>query len=168
MDAPAISGPRHNAMKKLLFSLAAALCAAVAPAHAAPPEKPKLTIAVGGKATLFYLPLTLAERLGYFRDEGLDVEIADLAGGAKSLQAMINRVWFQRFRVCSSCVPAGESARLRGQDATPAIARNVQSADRLVPLAGRPQGHEDRRHGAGFEHPCFREPSARRGRTVAG
>jgi NitT/TauT family transport system substrate-binding protein len=53
------------------------------------PEKTKVTIAVGGKATLFYLPLTLAERLGYFKDEGLSVEIPDFPGGAKSLQALM-------------------------------------------------------------------------------
>jgi NitT/TauT family transport system substrate-binding protein len=29
-------------------------------------EKPKLTIGVGGKALLYYLPLTIAERKGYF------------------------------------------------------------------------------------------------------
>ncbi|MEQ1880854.1 MAG: ABC transporter substrate-binding protein [Burkholderiales bacterium] len=58
-------------------------------ASSAPPEKSRLTIAVGGKASLYYLPLTVAERLGYFKDEGLDVEIADFAGGAKSLQAMM-------------------------------------------------------------------------------
>ena len=52
-------------------------------------EKPKLTLAVGGKATLYYLPLTIAERLNYFKDEGLDVEIADFTGGSKSLQALI-------------------------------------------------------------------------------
>jgi NitT/TauT family transport system substrate-binding protein len=58
-------------------------------AHAEAPEKPDIVIAVGGKATLFYLPLTLAERLGYFKDEGLNVEIPDFAGGAKSLQALV-------------------------------------------------------------------------------
>ncbi len=52
-------------------------------------EKPDITIAVGGKATLYYLPLTIAERLGYFKDEGLNVEIPDFPGGAKSLQALI-------------------------------------------------------------------------------
>jgi NitT/TauT family transport system substrate-binding protein len=57
--------------------------------HAETLEKPNITIAVGGKATLFYLPLTLAERLGYFKDEGLNVDIPDFAGGAKSLQALI-------------------------------------------------------------------------------
>jgi NitT/TauT family transport system substrate-binding protein len=53
------------------------------------PEKRAVTIAVGGKAALYYLPLTLAERLGYFKDAGLDVQILDFAGGAKSLQAMM-------------------------------------------------------------------------------
>ena len=53
------------------------------------PEKTRVTIAVGGKAALYYLPLSLAEQLGYFRDEGLDVEILDFPGGAKALQAMM-------------------------------------------------------------------------------
>ena len=57
--------------------------------HAETLEKPDIVIAVGGKATLFYLPLTLADRLGYFKGEGLNVEIPDFAGGAKSLQALI-------------------------------------------------------------------------------
>lgn len=52
-------------------------------------EKPKLTIGVGGKALLYYLPLTIAERKGYFKEAGLDVEINDFAGGAKSLQALV-------------------------------------------------------------------------------
>jgi NitT/TauT family transport system substrate-binding protein len=52
-------------------------------------EKPQLTIAVGGKALLYYLPLTLAERLGYFTAEGLDVTVPDFAGGAKALQALV-------------------------------------------------------------------------------
>ena len=53
------------------------------------PEKPKLTIAVGGKNLLYYLPLTIAESLGYFKDEGLDVTIVDFAGGSRALQAVI-------------------------------------------------------------------------------
>ena len=52
-------------------------------------EKKKLTIAVGGKNLFYYLPLTIAERQGYFKDEGLDVEIPDFAGGAKALQALV-------------------------------------------------------------------------------
>ena len=52
-------------------------------------EKPKVTIAVGGKNLLYYLPLTIAEQLGYFKAEGLDVTIADFAGGSRALAAVV-------------------------------------------------------------------------------
>jgi len=52
-------------------------------------EKKKVTIAVGGKNLLYYLPLTVAEQKGFFKDEGLDVEIVDFAGGARALQAVV-------------------------------------------------------------------------------
>lgn len=52
-------------------------------------EKQKVSIAVGGKNLLYYLPLTIAEQQGYFKDEGLQVEISDFAGGAKALQALV-------------------------------------------------------------------------------
>ncbi|MFZ9335116.1 MAG: ABC transporter substrate-binding protein [Burkholderiaceae bacterium] len=52
------------------------------------PEKARVVIAVSGKASLYYLPLTIAEQLGYFRAEGLDVEISDVAGGARAVQAL--------------------------------------------------------------------------------
>ena len=71
--------------KALLFGLAGLSVAA----FGAKPEKPDITVAVGGKSSLYYLPLTLADRLGYFKAEGLNVEIADFAGGSKALQAMM-------------------------------------------------------------------------------
>ena len=52
-------------------------------------EKPKLTLGVGGKQLLYYLPLTIAEKKGFFKEQGLDVEINDFGGGAKSLQALV-------------------------------------------------------------------------------
>ncbi len=52
-------------------------------------EKAALTVAVGGKNLLYYLPLTVAESLGYFKSEGLDVTIADFAGGSRALQAVV-------------------------------------------------------------------------------
>jgi NitT/TauT family transport system substrate-binding protein len=58
-------------------------------AFAQAPEKTKLTIGVGGTTLFYYLPLTIAEQKGYFKDEGLEVEIPDFAGGAKALQALI-------------------------------------------------------------------------------
>jgi NitT/TauT family transport system substrate-binding protein len=78
-------------MRKLLWfaGLAAALVFAAPAAQAQKPELAKVRLAVGGKSSLYYLPLTITERLGYFKDAGLDVEISDFAGGAKSLQALI-------------------------------------------------------------------------------
>lgn len=71
-----------------LFTLVIAALV-VSGAHAQALEKSKVTIAVGGKSLFYYLPLTIAERQGYFKDEGLDVEIPDFAGGAKALQALV-------------------------------------------------------------------------------
>lgn len=78
--------------RRFLASTLAALCAAALPAAAlaqAKPEKPKLTIAVGGKAAFYYLPLTIAEQLGYFKEQGLEVEILDFAGGSAALRAVV-------------------------------------------------------------------------------
>ncbi len=52
-------------------------------------EKPKVSIAVGGKNLFYYLPLTIAEQLGYFKEAGLDVTIVDFAGGSRALQAVV-------------------------------------------------------------------------------
>ena len=48
-----------------------------------------MTIAVGGKSLYYYLPLSIAEQLGYFKDEGLNVKIVDFQGGSRSLQAVV-------------------------------------------------------------------------------
>jgi NitT/TauT family transport system substrate-binding protein len=52
-------------------------------------EKKKVTIAVGGKNLLYYLPLTIAEQKKFFEQEGLEVTIVDFAGGARALQAVV-------------------------------------------------------------------------------
>ncbi|HMO44885.1 MAG TPA: ABC transporter substrate-binding protein [Rubrivivax sp.] len=74
--------------RRTLIGAAAAL-AAPAMLRAQSLEKPKMTIAVGGKNLLYYLPLTIAEQLGYFKHEGLDLTIVDFAGGARALQAVV-------------------------------------------------------------------------------
>jgi NitT/TauT family transport system substrate-binding protein len=71
------------------FIGAAAALAVPAVLRAQSVEKPKLSIAVGGKNLLYYLPLTIAEQLGYFKAEGLDLTIVDFAGGARALQAVV-------------------------------------------------------------------------------
>jgi NitT/TauT family transport system substrate-binding protein len=67
----------------------AALLAAPGLSLAQTLEKPKITLAVGGKNLLYYLPLTIAEQRGYFKAEGLDVTIVDFAGGAQALRAVV-------------------------------------------------------------------------------
>src|SRR5512140_660507 len=78
-------------MKRLMHALLAVALALgfAAPTCAQAPEKKKITIAVGGKNLFYYLPLSVAERQGYFKDEGLEVEIPDFAGGSKALQALV-------------------------------------------------------------------------------
>lgn len=76
-------------MRSVTTLLAAVLLTLPALAQGEAPEKPKITIAVGGKSLFYYLPLTIAERKGYFKDEGLDAQIVDFPGGAKALQAMV-------------------------------------------------------------------------------
>jgi NitT/TauT family transport system substrate-binding protein len=52
-------------------------------------EKTRLVIAVGSKASLQHLPLTIAERLRFFAAEGLDVEILDLGNGLRAQQSVM-------------------------------------------------------------------------------
>ncbi len=75
--------------RRSFAAAAAALVALPTVALADGPEKPKITVAVGGKNLLYYLPLSIAESLGYFKDEGLEITIADFAGGSRALQAMV-------------------------------------------------------------------------------
>src|SRR5947199_2445015 len=76
------------AAMRLLLTILAALFTVVGAAHAQAPEKKQITLGVGGKTSLYYLPLTIAERLGHFKEQGLDVTINDFRGGAQSLQAL--------------------------------------------------------------------------------
>src|SRR5258707_10615884 len=82
-----------SAMRRALAAAVAGLvriaAAVLASAEDVKPELSRVRLAVGGKPALFYLPLTVTERLGYFRDAGLDVEISDFPGGARALQALI-------------------------------------------------------------------------------
>ena len=75
-----------------LFVMSAVLglsTALLSPAAMAASDKDKVTIAVGGKNLFYYLPLTIAERKGFFKEEGVNVEIIDFAGGSKALQAVV-------------------------------------------------------------------------------
>src|SRR5438270_6185997 len=49
-----------------------------------------IQMAVGGQTQFIYLPLTLASQLGYFKDEGLSVNISDLRGGSEAVAALMS------------------------------------------------------------------------------
>ena len=76
-------------MARMIFALVLAALAAQPAMAEGKPEKPDITLGVGGKGLLYYLPLTLAERLGYFKEQGLNVTVTDFGGGAKALQSLI-------------------------------------------------------------------------------
>ncbi len=77
--------------RSFLTSATASACALAFPrlVSAQAIEKPKVSIAVGGKNLLYYLPLTVAESLGFFKDEGLDAQVIDFAGGSQALRAVV-------------------------------------------------------------------------------
>src|SRR5918996_1407190 len=70
-----------------ILAAAGMLLALAGPADAK--KKKDITLGVGGKPLLYYLPLTIAEQKGFFKEEGLNVSINDFGGGAKSLQSLI-------------------------------------------------------------------------------
>src|ERR1700750_2146997 len=120
-------------MKQLrtIFAAGALALVLAATAHAQAVEKKSLTLGVGGKTSLYYLPLTIAERLGYFKEQGLDVSINDFRGGAQSLQALVGG---------SADVVTGAYEHTNRMQAKGSGAR--------LQVSSRSQGHEDRRFSA--------------------
>ena len=75
-------------------------------------ERKDLKLGVGGKALLYYLPLTIAERRGFFKEQGLNVEINDFGGGSQSLQALVGGsvdvvTWLENPVLLQCCVTQG-------------------------------------------------------------
>src|SRR4051812_12036610 len=62
----------EKTMRVLKWALMAVALLSASLVQAQALEKKKITIAVGGQSLLYYLPLTIAERKGYFKNEGLD------------------------------------------------------------------------------------------------
>lgn len=71
---------------KLLLSLSLGALLGIAPAAQA---ADKISLMVGGYEKIIYLPAKLAERLGYFKDEGLEVELLNEGAGVDAENEMI-------------------------------------------------------------------------------
>jgi NitT/TauT family transport system substrate-binding protein len=56
---------------------------------ASQPHRQGVRIGVGGRAALDFIPVYLASSLGFFRDEGIDVTLQDLASTPKAIQALL-------------------------------------------------------------------------------
>ena len=73
----------------LIGALLWVVSAAVATSPSVAQQSQNVSLGIGGRTLFSYLPLTLADRLGYFRDEGLAVKINDFQGGSKALEALV-------------------------------------------------------------------------------
>ncbi|HWE72629.1 MAG TPA: ABC transporter substrate-binding protein [Stellaceae bacterium] len=71
--------------RRILFALFVLLLAGERSAAAAD----SLSIAVGGANIVAYLPLTIANELGYFKAAGIDVTINDVQSGTKMAEALV-------------------------------------------------------------------------------
>ncbi|CAN7458158.1 ABC transporter substrate-binding protein [Acidovorax delafieldii] len=109
----------------------------------------RVTVAVGGQGVLYHLPLALADALGYFRLEGLDVVVRDYSAGAHAWQAVQDGA----ADVCSGAFEHVLRAQARGhayralvlQGRAPQLAmgvslRSVPAYKDLGDLAGRKVG----------------------------
>ena len=109
----------------------------------------RVTVAVGGQGVLYHLPLALADALGYFRLEGLDVVVRDYAAGALAWEAVQDGA----ADVCSGAFEHVLRAQARGhayralvvQGRAPQLAlgvslRSVPAYKDLGDLAGRKVG----------------------------
>ena len=59
------------------------------PARGQQLERSSLKLGVANKAHLYYLPVTIAERRGHFRDYGLAIAMSDFEGGGQSFDALL-------------------------------------------------------------------------------
>lgn len=77
-----------------------------------PPGAPRIVIGVDNKSAFCYLPLTIAERLGYFALEGLDVQVRDFTDAQQAVQAQLGGA----VQVLSGPYSSLIQLQLRGQD----------------------------------------------------
>ena len=73
--------PSSGALRQVALAGGLLFAMALHGAHAADDAGDKITIMVGGITKLIYLPARLTEQLGYFRDEGLNVELLSQPAG---------------------------------------------------------------------------------------
>ena len=82
-----------DARRRHLLSLAAAACAwpLAASAHVASTGKlPRVSLALAARHSLYHLPLTLADQLGFFRQAGVAVDFVAHEAGAHAVATLVS------------------------------------------------------------------------------
>src|SRR5215831_7203360 len=80
---------RPRSVRAVGVSVLAVSLATLAGCRDSRPTGAHVRLAIGGQNQMVYLPTTLAQELGLYAAEGLDVELQDFQGGAKALQALV-------------------------------------------------------------------------------
>ena len=136
-------------------------------------EKPKLTIAVGGKNLLYYLPLTIAESARLLQGRGprrhdrrFRRRLARAAGaGRRQRRRRLGRVRAHHQHAGQGPAPARLRAAGAGAADRP---RHQPEDDAELQVGRRAEGQEARRHRAGLVDQRARQLRARQGRAEAG
>jgi len=84
-----VSTDRSPRVPRLLIVVAVLSLAVVGACARRSSNDAHVRLAIGGANQMVYLPTTLAQELGYYKEEGLDVELQDFAGGSKALEALV-------------------------------------------------------------------------------
>ena len=83
-----VNGVLNRRQFSLSLAMSASACSLAANATDARAERSRVTLAVSGKSSFYYLPLTIAEQLGYFEQEGLELEMMEFPSALKAQQAL--------------------------------------------------------------------------------
>lgn len=150
-------------LKRRAFTLKVMLAAAAvaaSPVHAQPRlEKNRLSLVVDSKASFLHLPLTIADQLGYFRSEGLSVDIQEAGSSRRALDMQLEG----SADVCAGKFENAVLLHTRGQpqqafvlqSRTPQAAfgvsvRNLPAYRTVAELRGKRIGVAERGSGAGL------------------
>ena len=83
-----VNGVFNEVLNRRQFSLSIATSVPVwtlaAGATEVRAERSRVTLAVSGKSSFYYLPLTIAEQLGYFEQEVLELEMVEFPSALKA------------------------------------------------------------------------------------
>lgn len=99
-----------GALGSALTTVDAQVKPAVPPAPSRAPFA-RVQLAVENRSAFCYLPLTIADRLGYFAAEGLDVQVREMVEPGQALQALLNG----SVQALSGPYSASIALRARGQ-----------------------------------------------------